>query len=108
MTKTAQDLGPVNVKTARGQQRLYYLDPPVTFIDYNYDTNEESDNYTNYVVVSAATVPFSGPETYIFPSNKEGEIKDFNELYGSYRGGLSHERALKNAGYTIIKKERLS
>ena len=54
-----------------------------------------------YVVVSAAVVPFSGPETYIFGANKDGEVTEWGELDGSYRGGLDHDRALKNAGYEV-------
>jgi len=70
----------------QGSANLYQVDPPL-------DGHE-------YVVVSAAMVPFSGPETYIFPASKEGIIYNFGELEGSYRGGLDHEIALKNAGYT--------
>jgi len=54
-----------------------------------------------FVVASAANVPFSGPETYLFPAAADGEIKSFSELDGSYRGGLDHAQALSNAGYTI-------
>jgi len=54
-----------------------------------------------YVVVSATIALFTGAETYIFPANKDGEVLDWGELKGSYRGGLSHSKALKNAGYTM-------
>jgi hypothetical protein len=56
----------------------------------------------SYVAVSATVVLYSGPETYIFPANKKGEIEDWGELKGSCQGGLSHEQALENAGYTIL------
>lgn len=54
-----------------------------------------------YVIVSAAVVPISGPETYIFAANKNGQVTDWIELPGSFRGALDHERALRNAGYEV-------
>lgn len=66
---------------------LYRLEPPL----------EEHE----LVVVSAALVPYSGPETYIFPADADGDIASFGELEGSYRGDLSHAVALQGAGYTI-------
>lgn len=54
-----------------------------------------------FVVVSAAFVPYTGPETYIFPSDSRGVITSWGEMKGSYRGGLSHEKALTRAGYKI-------
>ena len=57
---------------------------------------------TNYVIVSAV-VAYSGPETYIFPSNELGEITDYGELEGSFRGALNHEQALKGLGVTEIE-----
>ena len=71
----------------RGDARLYKLSDPL-------------DGHT-LVVVSAAVVPFSGPETYIFPANEQGEITDFGELNGSGRGYLDHREALSIAGYSI-------
>jgi len=46
----------------------------------------------------------SGPETYIFPAKKSGdifEVADWGELNGSYRGGFDHAEALKGAGYEV-------
>lgn len=62
-----------------------------------YDDNQKTD----YVVTSAANAPFSGPETYIFPADKDGEIKSWLEMTGSYRGGLDHKEAISNAGWKI-------
>lgn len=70
--------------------KIYELDPPADGV--------------KTVVVSANTVMFSGPETYIFPAEKHGdvyEISDWGELDGSYRGGLDHEEALRGLGYTV-------
>lgn len=46
---------------------------------------------------------FSGPETYIFPANEDGKVVHWAELEGSFRGGLDHERALRNAGFEVAK-----
>jgi len=68
-------------------QAIYRLDPPL-------------DGH-NHVLVSAVTVALCGPETYIFGSDENGNIEDWGELNGSYRGGLDHAAALKNAGYEV-------
>lgn len=83
----------------KGDARLFQVTPPMEY-DYDYDT-ERNQKSTEYVVVSAADVMFSGPETYIFPANEEGEVIDWGELEGSYKGGLNHRAALENAGYTV-------
>ncbi len=54
-----------------------------------------------FVVVSAAVAMFSGPETYIFPSDASGEVTDYGELDGSFSGALDHTEALRRVGYTI-------
>ena len=78
-----------------GNASLYVLSDPV---EYGFD---EDKNFTNYVVVSATYVMFSGPETYIFPANKSGEIEDWCELNGSFKGGRDHKAALENAGFIV-------
>ena len=55
----------------------------------------------DYVWVSAVVAAFSGPETFIFGCDQNGEVTSWSELDGSYRGGLDIEKALTNAGYTI-------
>lgn len=95
-TKTATDLGPVNPEN-NGDQRLYQLDPPLPGFAWN---DEDAPQY-EYVVVSAADVSFSGPETYIFGSDKTGEIVSWSELDGSFKGDLDHGQALRNAGYVV-------
>lgn len=70
-----------------GDARLYHLDPPTA------DGHE-------FVLVSATS--FMGTEeTYIFPAMSNGEVTDWLELEGSFRGGRDHSRALSGAGYTI-------
>lgn len=77
-----------NLKGYTGKAKLYRVSPPL-------------DGH-RLVVVSATIAPFTGPETYIFPANKDGEVTNWGELTGSYRGGLSHEKALREAGYEVV------
>lgn len=71
----------------KGDARLFKVDPPL--------------DSAAYVVVSAVTVPFTGPETFIFAADAEGEVTSFSELPGSFSGDLDHARALQDAGYSI-------
>jgi hypothetical protein len=88
------------LKDFTGDARLFQLSEPVAY-DYDYDT-EQYKSSTEFVVVSAADVMFSGPETYIFPANAEGEVIHWGELDGSFKGGLDHRRALTNAGFEVM------
>lgn len=49
----------------------------------------------HFVVTSACATSFSGPETYVFPSDESGRVTDWEELAGSYRGGLDHGAAIR-------------
>lgn len=85
-----------------GVAYAYELDPPMK--SQPWDEAEEPSEF-KYVIVSATVVPLTGPETYIFGARKAGDavaIADYGELEGSYRGGLNHDVALHNAGYTVI------
>ncbi len=84
-----------------GDARLYRLTPPIEV-----KPECEDDPYAGkfrYVVVSATIALFSGPETYIFPADAKGNVLNWGELEGSYKGGLDHEGALKSAGYIVLK-----
>ncbi|HAM40550.1 MAG TPA: hypothetical protein DCP69_04245 [Candidatus Omnitrophica bacterium] len=81
-----------------GKAILYRLSPPMTWESWGED-NKPTEHTTTHVVVSAVFAPYTGPETYIFPADKDGKVIDWGELDGSYRGGLDHEAALSNAGY---------
>lgn len=83
------------LKGATGDMRLYRLDPPME--------DEYTEGPVEYVVVSATVAMSSGPETYIFPADAEGEITDWGELSGSYKGSLDHAQALANAGYEVVE-----
>ena len=87
-----------NLDNFNGVAKLYKLSDPLKFGgDYEGDPQGE----TSFIAVSAANAMFSGPETYIFPCDENGKVIDWGELDGSYKGGLSHETALTNAGYII-------
>lgn len=88
----------VKQRNAQGEGRVYRLNPPIVHTDWNGENPVEFE----HVWVSAVDVMFSGPETYIFGSDENGEVLDWGELEGSYKGGLDHERALVDAGYTVV------
>lgn len=75
------------VKVINGGQSLYLLSKPLDGWDM--------------VIVSTINNAFAH-ETYIFPSNSEGEVVDFGELTGSIRGTTCHYEALLEAGYEIV------
>lgn len=97
-TKTATFVKKVGVRSDI-DARLYRLDPPLAAKDW--DTGEMVSH--EYVRTSATVVMFSGPETYIFPADENGEVTDWGELEGSYKGGLDHEEALRGAGYEVAR-----
>lgn len=77
-----------------GFAALYRLEPPL---------QGDEGEMLDYVIVSAANKPKWGLlETYIFPANQNGEITDFGELDGSFKGGCDHVQALNNAGYQVV------
>lgn len=82
-----------------GHAALYKLSQPIKYERWG-EEDEKPEQY-EHVIVSAASVMFSGPETYIFGANEAGEITNWTELDGSFRGGLDHEAALRGAGYEI-------
>lgn len=87
-------VGRVNEGSATGTQYLWRI--------------EQEGEYDTYVVTSATVVFGSGPETYIFPSDDEGYITSWEELPGSFKGDLDHERAMIEAGYeTVVPEEAI-
>ena len=76
-----------NLPDFTGHAALYRMEPPL-------DGRE-------FVIASAANAMFIGPETYLFPADADGEVVDWVEMDGSYRGGLSHAKAFAGAGYSV-------
>lgn len=54
-----------------------------------------------FVITSTSKVQFTGPETYMFAADEKGNIIDWGELPGSYRGELNHEKCFEEIGYKI-------
>ncbi len=79
-----------------GDARLYKVAPPMS-IDSLFD---EDDKTTDHIIVSAVYV-LGVPETYIFASNSDGEISNWGELSGSFKGDIDHNEALNRAGYEV-------
>lgn len=47
-------------------------------------------------VITSAAITYSGPETYVFPANESGDVTDWGELEGSFRGDPDHDRAIND------------
>jgi len=88
------------IKDTDEGQKLWKVSPPAKY-GYDYETGEYGRGQSDYVVTSKQNVIYSGWETYIFPANSAGQIINFIELEGSQKGYVSHETALKDAGYEI-------
>ena len=89
-----------NLPGYNGKMNLYRLDPPFKYYDYTAD----GEASTPYVLVSAAHVKYiERDETYIFPADGPDATRpsSWGELPGSLNGVLSHEEALRAAGYEV-------
>ena len=85
MSKIIAKIRKDGVDSFRGEAKLWELNRRVTI---------ESGMKTRFVVTSAVCA-YSGPETYIFPTDSKGEVTSWGELPGSFQGGLDHEEAIK-------------
>ena len=78
-----------------------------------YELSEPLDG-NKFVVVSAVDLgaeahildsvfgnPRASCETYIFAADENGNVSEWGELDGSFKGGKDHARALRGAGYEI-------
>lgn len=86
-----------NLDDFTGDAALYRLTPAIATRSWG----NEGETY-EYVVVSATVVPLSGPETYIFGADETGNVLDWGELDGSFRGALDQDAALNGAGYQVV------
>jgi len=84
-----------NLDSFTGEAALYKLSEPAQY--------DKPSKKTKFVAVSATNAKFSGPETYIFPANEDGEVIAWGEMNGSYRGGLDHVEALNGLGYQVAE-----
>ena len=97
--KTAKLIKDVS-ENFNGKACLYELSVPIA--EYSWDEDEKPNTH-KFVICSTAHAIYSGPETYIFPANENGEVVDWGELEGSMRGNYSHEECLESAGYKLIQ-----
>ena len=100
---TAKPFGDPVVSPSGAQQQAYLLDPPLPYTDWGADGTVELQ--AERVVVSAVVAMFSGPETYIFPADEDGEVASWGEIGASQRGTLSHEVVLEESGYMIVERD---
>ena len=83
-----------------GDAAVYKLSEMVEFDGYDDDKQK-----TNHVVVSAVVaMDHGGPETFIFPSDKNGKTYRMLEMKGSFRGELNHAKALNGLGFKLVKQ----
>ena len=76
--------------------RLYRLSEPI---------DDGEGGTTDYVIVSAKVVDIIyRPETYIFPARADGSVINFTDLPGSFDGAVDHDRAIREAGWTLVEE----
>lgn len=76
-----------------GTQKLWKLSEPYAVRDW-----DDSEKVTVEHVVTSATTVLGTPETYVFPSDENGDIVEWGELPGSFKGALDHDQAIE--GFT--------
>lgn len=91
------------VSSTGAMQRVYSLTVPLKGYEEYDDEGNALVRKHHMVMLSQLCAPFSGWETYIFPVDENGEVTDWGELPGSYRGYINHEELLKSLGYTVVE-----
>ena len=97
----ATKIGPVNLGY-KAKQVLYRLSPPLQHTYWDHDNEEYEEASYDYVITSAIDSEW-GMETYVFPSNEDGEITDWEELPGSRKGTTDNDIPLLELGYTLLE-----
>jgi hypothetical protein len=93
----------VQISGSGAIQKIYRVDPPICgYNDYNEEGERQEAPTYDVVCVSSGFV-VGQLETYIFPSDEDGEITSFLELPGSRKGGVSHEYVLEGLGYEVVE-----
>lgn len=82
-----------------GHAEAYRLDPPREVTRWDFKTDEDVTREYDLVVVSAVDNIFAH-ETLVFPSDDQGQITDWEEIYG-VRGTTDHVEVLGEMGYEI-------
>jgi hypothetical protein len=73
-------------------QELFKMEPPIEH--YN-------GLFFDHVMVSGIYV-LGEPETFIFGASEDGEVLDWIEMDGSFKGAINIARALNDAGYEVV------
>lgn len=82
-----------------GHAESYRLDPPVAITRWDYRTDTDITTEYSLVVVSAVNNAYAH-ETMVFPSDEDGQISDFSELWLN-QGSTDHVETLAFKGYEI-------
>lgn len=82
-----------------GHAEVYRLDPPRSVTRWDYKTDEDITTEYSLVVVSAVD-NFFAHETLVFPSDENGQIADWTEIFG-IRDTTDHDEVLGMMGYEI-------
>ncbi|MEN4917541.1 hypothetical protein ABE485_02630 [Achromobacter spanius] len=77
-----------NLEGFNGHASLYRCDPPHAGHEF---------------VVASTTTAYGLMETYLFPADSDGQIKDWLEMDGSMKETTSHDDVWANAGYQISR-----
>lgn len=88
-----------------GHAEAYRLDPPRSVTRWDYETDEDVTREYSLVVVSAVD-HFYAHETLVFPSDRDGQISDWSEIYG-IRDTTDHAEVLGAMGYEIADDPRV-
>ena len=82
-----------------GHAEAYRLDPPRKVTRWDAETDEDVTREYSLVVVSAVNHSYAH-ETLVFPSDENGQIADWSEIYG-IRDTTDHAEVLGEMGYEI-------
>lgn len=82
-----------------GHAEAYRLDPPREVTRWDFETDEDITTEHSLVVVSAVD-NYYAHETLVFPSDENGQISDFTEIFG-IRDTTDHAEVLGIMGYEI-------
>jgi hypothetical protein len=86
----------------KGCAKLFKLSKPVEY-GHRWDDDDPPLPTTEHVVVSAVCAMLSGPETFIFPADVDGNVVSWTEIPGSSRGSFDIEEAIRRAGWLVVE-----
>jgi hypothetical protein len=83
---------------------LWKLSPPQNGGDLEYVITSAVDLVDPLIEVfdTMLGAEMASCETYIFPANKDGEVLNWTELWGSTKHIKDHEQVIRNAGWEVV------